>query len=136
MQHFRISLVSVAALLTAVNVNTENVVTNWNAIAFTAMVTTGGESPGASGVWFAHTGIAMYGVANAVHHPFPATGHFDVPPIHGAIRNFVYNIGEHTLSMDGRDLAYNHEMIMESFATGSNERKSDSSKFSELRSDL
>ncbi len=68
MQHFRTLLVSVAALLIAVSVHAQNVVTNWNAIASTAIVTTGGEAAGASGVWFAYTSIAMYDAVNAVHH--------------------------------------------------------------------
>ncbi|MBV8729324.1 MAG: vanadium-dependent haloperoxidase, partial [Acidobacteriia bacterium] len=43
-----------------------NVVTDWNSIASTAIVTTAGEGPGASSVWFAYTSIAVYDAVNAV----------------------------------------------------------------------
>ncbi len=73
MQHVKASLVSVAALLAAVTVNAQNVVTDWNTIASTTIVTNGGEGPGASSVWFAYTSIAMYDAVNAVHNlPFQA----------------------------------------------------------------
>lgn len=68
MQHFQTSLVSLAALLAAAALNGQNAVTNWNTIASTTIVTNGGESPGASSVWFAYTSIAMYDAVNAVQH--------------------------------------------------------------------
>jgi hypothetical protein len=54
-------------LLLTLNGNAQNVVTNWNTIASTAIVTTGGVGPGASGVWFAYTSIAVYDAVNAIH---------------------------------------------------------------------
>ena len=62
------TLLGVTTLLSlTLNGNAQNVVTNWNTIASTAIVTTGGEGPGASGVWFAYTSIAVYDAVNAVH---------------------------------------------------------------------
>jgi hypothetical protein len=43
-----------------------NVVTDWNTIALTTLVTNGGKSPAASGVWFAYTSIAVYDAVNAI----------------------------------------------------------------------
>jgi len=44
-----------------------NVVTDWNTIASTTIVTKGGKASVASGVWFAYTFIAVYDAVNAVH---------------------------------------------------------------------
>src|SRR5215467_6300683 len=44
-----------------------NVVTDWNTIASTVIVTNGGKASVASGVWFAYTFIAVYDAVNAVH---------------------------------------------------------------------
>ena len=43
-----------------------NVVTDWNTIASTAIVTNGGKSPGASAVWFAYSSLAVYDAVNAI----------------------------------------------------------------------
>src|SRR5664279_6370632 len=43
-----------------------NVVTDWNTIASTTIVTNGGKNPAASAVWFAYTSLAMYDAVNAV----------------------------------------------------------------------
>ena len=51
----------------SLNGNAQNMVTNWNTIASTAIVTNGGIGPGASGVWFAYASIAVYDAVNAVH---------------------------------------------------------------------
>ena len=51
----------------ALSGNAQNMVTNWNTIASTAIVSNGGIGPGASGVWFAYTSIAVYDAVNAVH---------------------------------------------------------------------
>ena len=68
MKRLRIKLLGATTLLSlALNGNSQNVVTNWNTIASTAIVTNGGEGPGASGVWFAYTSIAVYDAVNAVH---------------------------------------------------------------------
>jgi hypothetical protein len=43
-----------------------NVVTDWNSIASTTIVTNGGKAPGASAVWFAYSSIAVYDAVNAI----------------------------------------------------------------------
>ncbi|MBV8906529.1 MAG: vanadium-dependent haloperoxidase [Acidobacteriia bacterium] len=48
-----------------------NVITDWNTMASTAIVTTGGNAPGASAVWFAYSSIAVYDAVNAI------TGHYE-----------------------------------------------------------
>jgi hypothetical protein len=47
-----------------------NVVTDWNAIASTTIVTNGGKNPAASAVWFAYSSLAVYDAVNAI------TGHY------------------------------------------------------------
>lgn len=63
-----LSLLITAAFTTAMSSTAQNAVTDWSTIASTAIVTNGGEGPGASGVWFAYTSIAMYDAVNTVHH--------------------------------------------------------------------
>jgi len=79
MPYLRISLVSAVALLTSTHVRAQNVVTDWNTIASTTIVTNAGNPPAASGVYFAYTSIAVYDAVNAVHHhkfrPFYYSGH-------------------------------------------------------------
>ena len=48
----------------------DNVVTDWNTVASTTIVTNGGKSPAPSGVWFAYSSIAVYDAVNAI------TGHY------------------------------------------------------------
>ncbi len=43
-----------------------NVVTDWNAIASTTIVTGGGKSPGAAAVWFTYSSLAVYDAVNAI----------------------------------------------------------------------
>jgi len=43
-----------------------NVVTDWNTIASSTIVTSGGKAPGASAVWFAYSSIAVYDAVNAI----------------------------------------------------------------------
>jgi hypothetical protein len=59
--------IATTLLCLARNGNAQNAVTNWNTIASTAIVTNGGVGPGASGVWFAYTSIAVYDAVNAIH---------------------------------------------------------------------
>lgn len=47
-----------------------NVVTDWNTMASTTIVTNGGKSPAPSAVWFAYSSIAVYDAVNAI------TGHY------------------------------------------------------------
>src|SRR5262245_13671013 len=51
----------------AFHLHAGNVITDWNAIASTTVVTNGGKASVASGVWFAYTFIAVYDAVNAVH---------------------------------------------------------------------
>jgi hypothetical protein len=43
-----------------------NVVTDWNTIASTTIVTNGGKSPAPSAVWFAYSSLAVYDAVNAI----------------------------------------------------------------------
>lgn len=54
------------AMIAALPAGARNVVTDWTAIASTAIVKNGGKGSGASGVWFAYTSIAMYDAVNAI----------------------------------------------------------------------
>jgi len=62
------TLVYLAAVLLPMHrLQAQNVVTDWNTIASTTIVTNGGKASVASGVWFAYTSIAVYDAVNAVH---------------------------------------------------------------------
>lgn len=56
----------VAPFCLALQLNAANVVTDWNVIASTTIVTTGGKSPGASAVWFSYSSLAVYDAVNAI----------------------------------------------------------------------
>ncbi len=43
-----------------------NVVTDWNTIASTTIVTNGGKNPAASSVWFSYSSLAVYDAVNAI----------------------------------------------------------------------
>src|ERR1700690_241085 len=43
-----------------------NVVTDWNTIASTTIVTNGGKSPAPSAIWFAYSSLAVYDAVNAI----------------------------------------------------------------------
>src|SRR3984957_7360972 len=47
-------------------IQASNVVTDWNTIASTTIVTNGGKSPAPSAVWFAYSSIAVYDAVNAI----------------------------------------------------------------------
>src|SRR5438270_13638454 len=71
MQIFRFPLLSVAVVLTCTTASAQNVITDWDTIASTTIVNNAGTPPGAAGIWFAYSGIAVYDAVNAVHgHPF------------------------------------------------------------------
>src|ERR1700683_2940332 len=53
-------------ILASGTIHAGNVVTDWNTIASTTIVTNGGKSPGASSVWFSYTSLAMYDAVNAI----------------------------------------------------------------------
>src|SRR5262252_855704 len=67
MKCFRTLVCLAAALLPMQRLQAQNVVTDWNTIASTTIVTNGGKASVASGVWFAYTSIAVYDAVNAVH---------------------------------------------------------------------
>src|SRR5262244_3288109 len=67
MKCFRTLVCLATALLTMQPLQAQNVVTDWNTIASTTIVTNGGKASVASGVWFAYTSIAVYDAVNAVH---------------------------------------------------------------------
>lgn len=75
-----------------------NVVTDWNAVASTAIVTNGGQSPGASSVFFAYVSLAEYDAVNAItgqYRPFyyrsegPADASIDAAVVTAAHRVLV-----------------------------------------------
>jgi hypothetical protein len=47
-------------------IQASNVVTDWNTIASTTIVTNGGKSPAPSSVWFAYSSLAVYDAVNAI----------------------------------------------------------------------
>ena len=53
-------------VLTCGTIHAGNVVTDWNTIASTTIVTNGGKSPAASSVWFAYSSLAVYDAVNAI----------------------------------------------------------------------
>src|SRR5215831_11784770 len=67
MKRLHIALFFTIALLTTVCLHAQNVITDWNTIASTTIVTNGGKASVASGVWFGYTSIAAYDAVNAVH---------------------------------------------------------------------
>ncbi len=66
----RTSAIYLAVLLAGAAAQAQNVVTDWNTIAATTIVTNAGKSPAASTVWFAYTSIAVYDAENAIHGGF------------------------------------------------------------------
>src|SRR6516164_5653349 len=67
MKSMQATLIRGAALaLAIIPVATGNVVTDWNAIASTAIVKNGGKAPGGAAVWFSYTSLAVYDAINAI----------------------------------------------------------------------
>jgi hypothetical protein len=67
MPYLRISLFSAVALVTSIHTRAQNVVTDWDTIASTTIVSNAAQPIAASGVYFAYTSIAVYDAVNAVH---------------------------------------------------------------------
>jgi hypothetical protein len=61
-----IALLSALSFPSSRGLHAANVVTDWNAIASTAIVKTGGKASTPSGVWFAYTSIAVFDAINAI----------------------------------------------------------------------
>ena len=68
MKRLVISLLLFGTWLPALDeLHAATVITDWNTIASTTIVTNGGKASVASGVWFAYTFIAAYDAVNAIH---------------------------------------------------------------------
>jgi hypothetical protein len=80
MKWLRIVLFLTTALLATACLQAQNVITDWNTIASTTIVTNGGKASVASGVWFAYTSIAVYDAVNAVHQKYQPFYYNGVPP--------------------------------------------------------
>ena len=90
-----------AVLLTGLPAGARNVVTDWTAIASTAIVKNGGKTPGASSVWFAYASIAVYDAVNAI------TGQY---------RPFYYQgPGARNVSIDAAAVAAAHKVLVNYF---------------------
>jgi hypothetical protein len=101
----------IAPLVLASGLHAGNVVADWNTIASTTVVTNGGKSPGASFVWFAYTGIAMYDAVNAItgdNQPFyyriagPSSASIDAAAVAAAHRVLVNYFPSQQTSLDGQ----------------------------------
>jgi hypothetical protein len=96
MKTFGAVLLSVAIPLAA-----NNVVTDWNTIASTAIVRNGGKSAGGAAVWFAYSSLAMYDAVNTI------TGQY---------RPFYYRgPGSQTASVDAAAAAAAHRILVNYF---------------------
>jgi hypothetical protein len=97
-QVVRFTLWLAITLLLTASLSAQNVVSQWNAIASTAIVTNAKESPAASGVWFAYVHLAVFDAVNAIDHRFqpylftaspPAGANMDAAAIAAAHRILV-----------------------------------------------
>jgi hypothetical protein len=96
-------LLFMAPLVVASVLNAGNVVSDWNSIASTTIVTNGGKIPAASFVWFAYSSLAMYDAVNAI------TGEYEP---------FYYRIaGPSSASADAAAIAAAHRVLVYYFAT-------------------
>src|SRR6266851_4356657 len=66
----RLTLPLAITLLLAASLSAQNVVSQWNAIASTTIVTNAKEASVASGVWFAYVHLAVFDAVNAIDHRF------------------------------------------------------------------
>jgi hypothetical protein len=57
-----------------------NVVSDWDAIAATTIVTNGHQPPAASAVWFAYTHLAVYDAVNSIDQRYQPYNFSIVPP--------------------------------------------------------
>src|SRR6266478_84894 len=67
---FRRSFLLAMALSIPVQSHAQNVVTDWDNIASTTIVSIEKEGPGSSSVWFAYVHLAMYDAVNAIDHQY------------------------------------------------------------------
>lgn len=95
----RLSLV--LSLMCAARVYGSNVITDWNTIASTVIVSNAGNSPGASGVWFAYSSLAVYDAVNAIT---------------GSYQPFYYRVqGPENASIDAAAAAAAHLVLVNYF---------------------
>src|SRR5215468_10183335 len=67
MKRMQDTLMRCAALaLAVIPAATGNVVTDWTAIASTAIVKNGGKAPGGAAVWFSYASLAVYDAVNTI----------------------------------------------------------------------
>ncbi len=66
------TLLFTAPIVFAMELSAANVVTDWNTVASTTIVKNAGNGPGAAGVWFAYSSIAVYDAVNAITRPVSA----------------------------------------------------------------
>jgi hypothetical protein len=78
MKLFKAALLLWTVLPASIQLAAGNVVTDWTTIASTTIVKNGGKAPGASGVWFAYSSLAVYDAINAI------TGQYRPFYYHGA----------------------------------------------------
>jgi hypothetical protein len=91
----------VASLIVVLNVYGDNAVTEWNTMASTAIVSNAGNSPGAAGVWFAYSSLAVYDAVNAI------TGEYEP---------FYYRVaGPRNASIDAAAVAAAHRVLVNYF---------------------
>jgi len=97
-------------LFTVMQLNADNVVTDWTTIASTTIVKNGGKAPGASAVWFAYASLAAYDAVNAItqqYRPFyyqavaPSTASVDAAAVTAAHRVLVNYFPSQQSVLDG-----------------------------------
>src|SRR5258706_13173501 len=98
MKSGRFTLLLAVTLFLAASLSAQNVVSQWNAIASTAIVANAKESPAASGVWFAYVHLAVFDAVNAIDPRFqpylfttnpPAGANMDAAAVAAAHRILV-----------------------------------------------
>ncbi len=94
----RFTLWLAITLLLAASLSAQNVVSQWNAIASTTIVTNAKEGQASSGVWFAYVHLAVFDAVNAIDHRFqpylftanpPAGANMDAAAVAAAHRILV-----------------------------------------------
>ena len=81
MKTFRLAGALAFALLISVQLNAQNVVVQWNAIATTTIINNAKEASVASGVWLAYVHLAVFDAVNATDHRFQPYLFTTDPPV-------------------------------------------------------
>jgi hypothetical protein len=101
MRRARLAILFAAPLLLAAGLRAGNVVSDWNAIASTTIVKNAGKGPGAAGVWFTYSSIAVYDAVNAIT---------------GKYRPFYYHVtGPSDASVDAAAAVAAHRILVNYF---------------------